>query len=375
MPELYVGLMSGTSLDGIDAVLVDLEAQTPRLGATHKEPLPETVRGRIESLMAGRAELPALGELDVILGELFAAAVLGLLEQAQTPAQEIQAIGSHGQTLHHQPHGAHPFTLQIGDPNVIAERTGITTVADLRRRDMAAGGQGAPLVPAFHRAMLHCASEDRVILNVGGIANITILAADPAQPVMGFDTGPGNTLMDGWIRRHLGEAFDRDGRWAAQGRPHAGLVRRMLRDPYFAAPPPKSTGREHFHLEWVDAQLRALSEPVPPQDTQASLLELTAQGIAQAISAQILTSPRVLVCGGGAHNRGLMSRLQALMPGARVQSTATLGLDPDWVEATAFAWLAQQTLKGAPGNLPSVTGARRAVVLGGIYPGAQDGRP
>jgi anhydro-N-acetylmuramic acid kinase len=223
--------------------------------------------------------------------------------------------------------------------------------------------------------MLHCASEDRVILNVGGIANITILAADPAQPVMGFDTGPGNTLMDGWIRRHLGEAFDRDGRWAAQGRPHAGLVRRMLRDPYFAAPPPKSTGREHFHLEWVDAQLRALSEPVPPQDTQASLLELTAQGIAQAISAQILTSPRVLVCGGGAHNRGLMSRLQALMPGARVQSTATLGLDPDWVEATAFAWLAQQTLKGAPGNLPSVTGARRAVVLGGIYPGAQDGRP
>jgi anhydro-N-acetylmuramic acid kinase len=369
MPELYVGLMSGTSLDGIDAVLADLGTRTPTLRATHKEPLPEAVRERIGSLMAQPLDLSALGELDTALGELFATAVRGLLDRVPTPRQEIQAIGSHGQTLHHHPHGPYPFTLQIGDPNVIAERTGITTVADLRRRDMAAGGQGAPLVPAFHRALLHCESEDRVILNVGGIANITILAADPERPVMGFDTGPGNTLMDGWIRRHLSEAFDQDGRWATQGKSRAGLIQSMLRDPYFAAPPPKSTGREHFNLDWVDAQLRAQREPIPPQDTQASLLELTAQSIAQAISAQAPAATPVLVCGGGAHNRGLMSRLEALLPGARVQSTATLGLDPDWVEATAFAWLAQQTLQGAPGNLPSVTGARRAVILGGIYPG------
>ncbi len=375
MPELYVGLMSGTSLDGIDAVLVDLEDRAPRLQATHQAPLPEALRGRIEALMGGAHTLSELGELDRILGELCADTVLRLLDRASTPAQAIQAIGSHGQTLYHQPRGTPPFTLQIGDPNVIAERTGITTVADLRRRDMAAGGEGAPLVPAFHAAALHSASEDRVILNVGGIANITVLAADPARPVTGFDTGPGNTLMDAWIRRHLNETFDRDGRWAAQGKAHAGLVRHMLNAPYFAAPPPKSTGREDFHLEWLEAQLRALDRTLSPQDIQASLLELTAQSIAQAISAQLPISPRVLVCGGGTHNRALMSRLQALLPGARVQSTAALGLDPDWVEATAFAWLAQQTLKGAPGNLPSVTGARRAVVLGGIYPGAPGTRP
>lgn len=366
----YIGLMSGTSADGIDAALINLSVGgRPVLMATHAHPLEAAIRGEIQALMRdGLNEIERLGELDIVLGEMFAAAANAVLGKSGLTKKDIRAIGSHGQTLRHRPRAAHPFTLQIGNPSVIAERTGITTVADFRARDMAAGGQGAPLVSAFHHRMFHSPQRHRVIINIGGIANVTSLPSDVAQPVSGFDTGPGNTLLDQWISQHQARAHDEAGQWAASGRASKDLLGKLLSDSYFEAQPPKSTGREHFNLNWLQDYLKRLSVPPSAADVQATLLQLTAQTIARAIRRFLPQAHEAYVCGGGAHNRELMSALMASLPDLTVATTETLGLAPDWVEASAFAWLAHQALERKPGNIPSVTGALRAVVLGGIYP-------
>lgn len=365
--ELYVGLMSGTSADGIDAALVRFDESHDRLRAQvlHALTLPwqEALRGELIALGQGGAlaSLDALGELDVCVGEAFAQAATALLRAARVDAAQVRAIGSHGQTIRHRPYAAHPFTLQIGDPHVIAERTGITTVADFRRRDVAAGGHGAPLLPALHAALLHDTSEHRAILNLGGIANLTLLPRE--GDVRGFDTGPANALLDAWCERHSGQRFDAGGAWAASGAIDAPLLQRLLDDPWFRAPPPKSTGREHFHLPWLE---RRLLGDEPAVDVQATLAELTARSIADALRSTQPQTQRLLVCGGGVHNPFLLTRIAAYLPQAQVQSTAAYGIDPDHVEAIGFAWLARQTLLGLPGNLPAVTGAQGPRILGSI---------
>lgn len=369
MPELYIGLMSGTSMDGVDAVLVAFDEERPRLLASHSAPMPESLREALLRLAGNHSPHPlqCFGELDHRLGQLFADASLALLEAAGMAPEAVTAIGSHGQTLYHQPLGDAPFSLQIGDPNIIAERTGITTVADFRRRDMAAGGQGAPLVPAFH-AEVFAAGHTRVVLNLGGIANITVLPGAAAAPVTGFDTGPGNVLLDGWAQRHLGVPLDRDGAWARSGRVDPPLLDRLLGDPYFQVPPPKSTGREVFNGEWLERQLQQAGRHLAPEDVQATLVELTAASVADAVWRHASGTRELLVCGGGAHNGAVLARLGHHLPDCTVTSTASHGIDPDWVEALAFAWLARRTLQGRPGNLPAVTGARHPVVLGGVFP-------
>jgi Predicted molecular chaperone distantly related to HSP70-fold metalloproteases len=362
---LYIGLMSGTSLDGVDALLVDFSSAQPRAVSSHHQPYPTEIRAALLELShASHPELHQLAQMDVQLGELYAQAVNTLLDRAGIAAATIQAIGSHGQTVRHHPHGPHPYTLQLGDPNVIAERTGITTVADFRRRDIAAGGQGAPLVPAFHAAQFHHPGYMRVVVNLGGMANITVLPANGNAPVIGFDTGPGNVLLDGWAQRHRGSTYDADGAWAAAGTRLPALLQRLLAEPYFTQAPPKSTGRERFNLPWLETRLEGAEDP---QDVQATLLELTALSVSQAINGHAGAAQEVLVCGGGAYNRALLQRLAHHLAPRTVLSTARYGVEPQAVEAMAFAWLAQQTLHGKPGNLPTVTGARRPVVLGGIY--------
>ncbi len=364
----YIGLMSGTSVDGIDAALVAIDAPKRfTLIATHQHPIPPEIRQRIQALMpTGPDELSRMAQLDVELGRLFAQAATRVREQAKLDLQDIRAIGSHGQTIRHAPQARQPHTLQIGNASVIAEATGITTVADFRTRDIAAGGQGAPLTPAFHQWFFRKSGINRAIVNIGGIANFTYLPADPSQPVIGFDTGPGNTLLDRWIEKHQGQAYDQDGRWAASGELSSALLTVLLADPYFARPPPKSTGREHFHLAWLEQHLHRAGGGFAPQDVQATLVELSARTLAQALT-QLPRLDEVYLCGGGTHNRALAAALKHRLGNVPIATTEALGLAPDWVEAAAFAWLAHRTLEGLPGNLPSVTGAKRAVILGGIY--------
>jgi anhydro-N-acetylmuramic acid kinase len=364
----YIGLMSGTSVDGIDAALVSIPVGGRlTLLATYQHPFPTVVRAAIQALMQpGPNEIEREGELDMQLGRLFADATKLLLTKAGVGASGIRAIGSHGQTIRHRPHAAHPFTRQIGNPSVIAEETGITTVADFRARDLAAGGEGAPLVPAFHHWLFRKRGVNRAIVNLGGIANITWLPAAEDGAVLGFDTGPGNTLLDQWVDRHRNEPYDRDGSWAASGHVQEDLLARLMADEYFAKAPPKSTGREHFNLAWLE---RNLTGKLASENIQATLAELTAASIVQGIKFLPDKIGEIYVCGGGSHNRHLLARLGALLPGIPVATTEALGLDPDWVEAAAFAWLAHQTLAGHAGNLPSVTGARHPVLLGGVYLG------
>lgn len=364
----YIGLMSGTSVDGIDAALVSIPASGQlALLATHQHPFPVAVRAAIQALMQpGPNEIEREGELDVQLGRLFAEATHALLAKSGVSASGIRAIGSHGQTIRHRPHAAHPFTRQIGNPSVIAEDTGITTVADFRARDLAAGGEGAPLVPAFHQWLFRKPGVNRAIVNIGGVANITWLPGTENSAVLGFDTGPGNTLLDQWIARHRNEPYDRDGAWAASGRVQKDLLAQLMTDEYFTKAPPKSTGREHFNLTWLEQQLAG---NLAPEDIQATLAELTAASIARGLKFLPEKIGEIFICGGGGHNRDLLARLCAQLPGIPVATTGKLGLDPDWVEAAAFAWLAHQTLAGRAGNLPSVTGARHPVLLGGIYLG------
>jgi anhydro-N-acetylmuramic acid kinase len=363
MSQLYIGLMAGTSLDGIDAALVDF-ADGMQLQAFHYTAFSDSLRKRIQAI--SRADQPILlndyGTLDGELGHYFADAVQGLLQQAGVAAGQIAAIGSHGQTVYHAPQAEYGFTLQIGDPNRIAYRTGITTVADFRRRDIAAGGQGAPLAPAFHQAAFARDGVSRCIVNIGGIANVTVLGG---ECVIGFDTGPGNGLMDAWIQRQRGMTYDANGDWAAQGRVQNTLLDDFLDDTYFALPPPKSTGKEYFSDAWLEHKL-LMHGDFDAADVQATLCRLTAISIADAIRQHAPQAQEILVCGGGAHNQYLLLELQHSLD-LPVESTALLGVHPDHVEAMAFAWLAKQTLSRQPGNLHSVTGADRAVVLGGVY--------
>ena len=368
---IYLGLMSGTSMDGIDAALVRFpDEHSVELIETYSHPWPATLQQELQSLTTpGDNEIDQLGELDILVANEFASAALKLLAKANISAPAVTAIGSHGQTIRHRPDAKNAFTLQIGDPNRIAEQTGITTVADFRRRDMAAGGEGAPLVPAFHNTLFRSSKEHRCILNIGGIANITVLPPqDEAVTIIGFDTGPGNCLLDSWINQHSHLPFDKQGKWAATGKIVPSLLEHLLADSYFSRPPPKSTGREYFNLEWLE---RSLSQHpgLSPEDVQATLAVLTVQSIIHSIKSSAPDCQQVLVCGGGVHNPVLMEQLQHELPQFRIESTSHFGADPDWVEAIAFAWLARQTMLGLPGNLPSVTGARHPVVLGGIYQG------
>lgn len=369
MTAFFIGLMSGSSLDAIDAVLVDFDESPPRLQGQLAWPLDADLQQSLDELTrSGPDELARTCHADARLGHELAAAVVALLEQTGTPAARVRAIGSHGQTVRHSPDATPPTTLQIGDPNIIAEQTGITTVADFRRRDLAAGGQGAPLVPAFHQAVFSHPDRNRAILNLGGIANLTLLPRDARVPVTGFDTGPGNALLDAWISRQRGQPYDDGGAWAASGQVDRELLTTLLGEPFFHLDGPRSTGRDHFNLAWLENGRPSLAS-LPPADVQATLLELTAVTVADALRAANLTDGEMLVCGGGVHNTALMQRLAGLLPDMPIRTTAAAGIDPDWVEAMAFAWLARQTLANRPGNLPGVTGASRPVILGGIWPG------
>jgi len=366
----FIGLMSGTSMDGIDAALVAIGEREIEVLATRSSGYdPDLKEALFEaSRRPERCDVDALCRLDHRVGLAFRDAALGLLEAHGSRPGTVTAIGSHGQTLRHLPRDTFSFTLQLGDPNLIAAGTGITTVADFRRRDLALGGEGAPLAPAFHHWLFADAARDRVVLNIGGFANVTILPA-ATDAVSGFDTGPGNSLMDAWCRKSTGEHFDENGRWAASGRVHHALLERMLADPYFAEPPPKSTGFEYFDLAWIERQLAAVPD-VDAADVQATLAELTAASVAAAIARHAPRARDVLVCGGGTRNGYLMERLADRLRPVPVASTAEAGVDPGWIEAAAFAWLAARRLDGLPGNLPGVTGARAAAILGGIYAAA-----
>ncbi|MBT9540850.1 anhydro-N-acetylmuramic acid kinase [Thiobacillus sp.] len=361
--EHFVGLMSGTSLDGVDAVLaeVNLAGQT-RLIHSHYLPFADSLRAQLLALHSpqpNEIHLAACAAND--LARLYAQTVNELLNK--TTHINVRAIGCHGQTLRHRP--ADGYTLQIGNAALLAELTGITVVADFRSRDIAAGGQGAPLVPAFHAQMRH-PEIHRVIANIGGIANISDLPS--SGPVRGWDTGPGNMLMDAWIKRHLGEHYDRNGAWAAMGVIHAELLDRLLSHEYLKLGPPKSAGREQFNLEWLDSQISGLSQPVEAANVQTTLLEFTAISLCDAINRDCQGTQELYICGGGVHNAVLMQRISSRLPGTQVKSSVALGVDPDWMEALAFAWLARQAMHHAPGNLPSVTGARGERILGAIYP-------
>jgi anhydro-N-acetylmuramic acid kinase len=367
---LYLGLISGTSADGIDVALTSF-ARKPKLLGSLTYPYPEHLRERILALAQGdgRIALDEFGALDVEIARAFATAATKLLRRESIGTDNVRALGSHGQTVRHRPLGSAPYTLQLGDPNVIAESTGIATVADFRRRDLAAGGHGAPLAPAFHAAMLARDKKTRIVLNLGGIANITILSGDERKPLRGFDTGPASCLLDAWVARHLDLPYDKDGAYAASGRVDETLLKRLLSDPYFAEPPPKSTGREVFHLSWLGEHLRGLA--IAPKHVQATLVALSALTIAEAIRAHACDARAVWVCGGGVHNPVLMAAIGSALAPIPVESVAELGIDPDFVEAMTFAWLARERLDGrAALNVHTVTGARGPRVLGGIYYGA-----
>jgi anhydro-N-acetylmuramic acid kinase len=359
---LYIGIMSGTSLDGIDVVLVDLAQEPPHLIASHYQPYPASLKEDL--LVMHRPAHDELHHAHLLANRLareYADATLRLLKKADISAPHVQAIGCHGQTIRHRPE--HGYTVQLNNGALLAELSGIHVACDFRSRDIAAGGQGAPLVPAFHDKVLRHPSVHRVILNIGGIANLTDLA--PGRPTTGFDSGPGNLLLDAWIARHQGLPYDEDGAWAAAGKVIPELLQRMLAEPYFTLGPPKSTGRDLFSPDWLERHLRG---DETPQDVQATLLALTADSIAAAIQQHCSDAEEVYLCGGGAHNTALVARLRKALPACRLEKTEALGIAADWMEAIAFAWLAQQAMHLQPGNLPEVTGAKHPCVLGAIYP-------
>jgi len=417
---LFVGLMSGTSADAIDAALVRVDGHAIELLDYLETPMPTRLRERIDRLShGGDAEIETMGRLDRELGRRFAQAALDLLARADVDRSGVRAIGCHGQTIRHHPpseargengaatpseargkngaaatlseargeNGAaswrpapkappseargddSSFTLQIGDPATIAEITGIVTVADFRRADIAAGGEGAPLVPAFHAALFADDDKDRAVVNIGGIANVTLLAGGE---VTGFDCGPGNTLLDYWVHRQLGQALDAGGGWAAGGNVLDELLGEMLEHPFFALLPPKSSGREAFNPRWLEERL-ARHPGADPRDVQATLCELTAAAVAMSLQRAARRVEEIHVCGGGAANADLMRRLQRRLKPACLSTTAELGVEPAWVEAAAFAWLAHRRLEGLPGNVPAVTGADGERVLGAVYPARNAG--
>lgn len=368
-PKLYIGLMSGTSADAIDALVASIDNQTVKIIGQHTLPYPHSIRRDILDLSTpGENEIERMGALDQKLGRLFAQACNELIETLSIDASEIHAIGSHGQTIRHHPpsFSQHPFSLQIGDANIIAQETGITTVTDFRRRDIAAGGEGAPLVPAFHNAVFLDKLKQRVIVNIGGMANISIL--NPDKECTGFDTGPGNALMDEWIYLHNQQAYDDKGSWSQTGTSNTKLLSLLLDHPYFQSKPPKSTGRETFNIKWLKDSINQIATPIKPEDVQATLLELTAISISDSISNYAQGCSEVYICGGGAFNQALTQALHNKLAPITVSTTESLGMHPQLVEAAAFSWLAHQTMHKKSANCPKVTGAKKSVILGCIYP-------
>ncbi len=362
MSNLFIGIMSGTSLDGVDAALVAFDGDKCQLQNTYFLPYPAEIKAQLLALhVPHHNELEAACLLGCSLVNLYAEAVNKLLDANKKTAKDITAIGCHGQTIRHRPELG--FTLQIGNNALLAELTNITVVGDFRSRDIAAGGQGAPLVPAFHQALFGDATKNRAIVNIGGIANITYLAKN--GNVLGFDSGPGNMLLDSWVKLHLNQDYDAYGAWAAKGVELDSLLFNMLAEPYFALPPPKSTGRDLFNDNWLKQHL--LYPHLRPQDVARTLTALSAHSIHDALK-KCGDINEVYICGGGAHNDCLIADLQALLGNVPVQTTKALGIDVDWVEAVAFAWLAKQTIDNQPSNLPAVTGAKGLRVLGAIYP-------
>ena len=370
MNPLYIGLMSGTSMDGIDAGLFEIGHRACVTKATHTLAYPSALRAELQDAARDPTHcvVDAVGRLDNWVGECFMKAAEGLIANSGIDRGLVRAIGSHGQTIRHQPRSERPFTLQIGDPNIIAAGTRVTTVSDFRRRDIALGGEGAPLATAFHQWFLSDPKEHRVVLNLGGIANVTVLPAAAAQ-VFGFDTGPANTLLDAWILACQDRRYDRNGEWGDSGRVSGELLEALLGDPYFRSPPPKSTGFEYFNLSWLRRHLSEVckAESMWNEDVQATLTALTARSVADAVLQYAPATRRLLACGGGVRNNGLMRRLKEQLPGVVIESTGGYGIDPGWVEAATFAWLAKRCLDREPGNLPGVTGASRETILGGVY--------
>jgi len=366
--EYFIGLLSGTSIDGVDSVLVDFNYTPPKLIAAHNEPIPAELRSKIlELCSAPLVSLITLGETDVELGKIFANAVNTLLRSSNISASSILAIGSHGQTIKHHPFGTNRFTIQLGDPNTISYLTDIKTIADFRRKDMAAGGQGAPLAPLFHQSIFGSTTSNRAILNIGGIANVSLLMSNHNPYLLGFDTGPGNVLMDSWINLKMGHSYDDKGLWANSGVLNEDLLETLMTEPYLKLPPPKSTGRELFNLSWLEQKLTSITSRLPDEDVQATLLEFTARSIAESVNWAQYGIDELVICGGGAHNDSLLTRLCSHLDPIKVFSSSKLGLAPDWVEGVAFAWLAKKAWSGEEVKTSSVTGASRNCTLGGIY--------
>ncbi|APR68946.1 anhydro-N-acetylmuramic acid kinase [Acinetobacter haemolyticus] len=374
MSAIYIGVMTGTSMDGVDIVATSFDPLT--LHATLTVPFEPELRDELMALtLPDDNEIDRMGKADVALAQMIGNGINQLIEKNHLDRAQIKAIGSHGQTIRHRPE--YGFTLQIGDPNIITEITQLPVISDFRRRDMAAGGQGAPLVPAFHQALFQHDSIHRVILNLGGIANVSMLPANNPNSVYGFDTGPANILMDAWCQRHTGNAYDENGDWAAYGQPIRSLLDRLQNHEFFAKEPPKSTGREDFNLEWLDDQISDWRNDLDyeeledtPENVQATLMKLTTRAIKKAIyrSKDLMPTGEVYVCGGGAYNSHLLEQLRWRLRKHNwsVQTTDVLGLSPTWVEATAFAWLAMRFVDGLSGNLPAVTGASDFRILGTI---------
>jgi len=362
MSELYIGLMSGTSVDAIDAVLMDFEQSNTHIITSHSQAISNSLRDDINTLIATQ-ELPNNTEnIDIPFAMASCEAVNQLLKQSAITSDQITAIGSHGQTVFHDPNGSSPVSVQIGNPQVIADTTKIPTIGNLRQADIEANGQGAPLACAYHAEVLQNSEEERVILNLGGIANITKLPKDKDQAIIGFDTGPANTLMDSWTQQHLHQPFDGNGTWAQTGKVDQTLLENMLKDNYFSAPPPKSTGRELFNREWLRHHLESFDN-LAIEDVQATLLALTTRTIAESVNTWCPESKTVLTCGGGSENKQLNIELK----GKSLKKTDDYGIPSNWMEAMAFAWLAKQHIDNKPGNIPSVTGAKQAVKLGELH--------
>jgi len=369
MPSsIYIGLISGTSMDAVDCALVDFNGGKPTQLDFINTEIPDDLRQKLLYLCEDHTnQIPLLGETDVEFARLLALSVNQILEINGLKPSQIAAIGSHGQTIRHMPHknvSNYPFTIQIGDPNTIAELTNITTVADFRRRDLAAGGQGAPIVPAFHRMIFSSSENDRLIINIGGMANITVLKK--TGEISGHDTGPGNVLMDLWVQQHLGHPYDKDGSWASSGKVDENLLSTLLDEPYFQLPPPKSTGRELFNLHWLNSKLAELNQAIAPENVQATLLALTMQTITDAIKKE-LGKGQIIVCGGGAYNSALMHELAQSLSSFEVMPSSRLGVMEDSMEAVAFAWLAKQTLSRQPVDFTDITGSAHPLIAGGVY--------
>ena len=366
---LYIGIMSGTSLDGVDGVLAEVSRSKCTVAHYGSAPFAPDLRAELLALnTCGTNELHRAALAGNALARVYAGVAHALLAKAHLSPDSVRAIGAHGQTVRHRPQefDGTGYTLQLINPSLLAELSGIAVVADFRSRDVAAGGQGAPLVPAFHNQVFAKSGETRAVLNIGGISNVTVLQSDGG--VLGFDCGPGNALMDAWCQRHTAQPFDDGGAWAASGKVLPALLTAMHAEAFFALPPPKSTGRDLFNLPWLEAHLVHLAANAAPQDVQATLTELTASACIDCVTRYASDSNLLAVCGGGARNTHLMRRLQALLPAVRICTTDDLGLPAQQVEAAAFAWLAHQTLAGLPGNLAKATGARGARVLGALYP-------